>query len=68
MPQERETPEHTDLPEPEQALAGAAERTPDHAPTDQDDREVLLDEPEQPVPPIDDEDRDPAARQPGDGI
>lgn len=68
MPHDRETPDQTDLPEPEQVLAGSADQNPDHEPTDQDDREVLLDEPEQPVPPVDEDDRDPADRPPGDGI
>ena len=49
-----------DRPEPEEALSGSAERTPDHEPTDMDDREVPLDDPEQPEPPVDEEDRDAA--------
>ena len=68
MPTERESQAPYDQPEPEEALAGTAARTPDHPPSPQDDREVPLDDPEQTVPPIDDEDRDPAGRQPGDGI
>lgn len=47
-----------DLPEPDEALSGGAERTPDHAPSDEDDREVVLDDPTLPEVTIDDDDRD----------
>jgi hypothetical protein len=49
-----------DRPEPEEALSGSGARTPDHEPTDQDDREVPLDDPALPDVPIDDDDRDTA--------
>ena len=48
-----------DHPEPDDVLSGSAARTPDHDPSDSDDRIVELDEPESTEPPIDDEDRDP---------
>lgn len=53
--------DRTDLPEPDDTLSSTGAATPDHEPSDGDDREVLLDEPEQPDPPVDDADRDPAA-------
>ncbi len=49
-----------DRPEPDEALSGTAARTPDHEPTDHDNREVPLDDPALPEPTIDDDDRDPA--------
>jgi hypothetical protein len=55
-----EEPEHTDQPEPEDALTRSAARTRDHDPEDADDRVVELDEPDSPDPPVDDDDRDPA--------
>ncbi|HMJ35002.1 MAG TPA: hypothetical protein VK501_13905 [Baekduia sp.] len=50
----RDVPD-VDRPEPEEALSGAAERTPDHEPTDLDDREVQLDDPAEPEAPLDDD-------------
>jgi hypothetical protein len=47
-----------DRPEPEEVLTGV--RSPDHEPTDQDDREVPLDDPQEPEVPVDD-DGEPAA-------
>jgi hypothetical protein len=47
-----------DRPEPEEALSGTGARTPDHEPTDQDDREVPLDDPALPDVPLDDDDSD----------
>jgi hypothetical protein len=47
-------PEQTDIPEPERALTGSADRTADHDPGDEDDREVLLDDPNEPEAPVDD--------------
>ncbi|HYZ27528.1 MAG TPA: hypothetical protein VE570_00615 [Thermoleophilaceae bacterium] len=58
--QNRSAPESADRPDPETALGGSAARTPDHEPSDSDDRVVELDEPEATDPPVDDEDRDPA--------
>jgi hypothetical protein len=59
--------EHTpdvDQPEPEDVLSGAPARRPEHEFADEDDREVPLDDPSQPDPPIDDDDRDPAGPPP----
>jgi hypothetical protein len=53
-----------DRPEPEEALSGTAARSPDHEPTDQDDREVPLDDPEEHDGPVDDAAGEPVA---GDG-
>jgi hypothetical protein len=52
-----ERPETTDRPEPDETLTGTAARTPDHEPTDSDDRIVELDDPESVDPPVDDDDR-----------
>jgi hypothetical protein len=54
-----------DQPEPEEALSGSVERTPDHDPTDMDDRDVPLDDPDRPDPPVDEDDRDTDAPEPG---
>jgi hypothetical protein len=56
------TPEsqgETDRPEPEDALTGAADRTPDHDPADDDDRDVPLDDPAEPDAPVDDDSSQP---------
>jgi hypothetical protein len=53
-----------DRPEPDEALAGTGVRTPDHEPSDRDDREVELDDPALVDPPVDEEDRDPDHREP----
>ena len=45
-----------DLPEPEEVLS-------EEEPHGTDDVEVILDEPDSPEPPIDDEDRDPDLRE-----
>jgi len=58
-----EHPETVDQPEPETALEEGAD--PERA--DADERPVTLDDPAAPEPPIDDDDRDPARRDPGDG-
>ena len=42
-----------------------ATEDPDHRPSDADDRPVELTDPARPDPPVDDEDRDPARREPG---
>jgi hypothetical protein len=55
--------EAVDQPEPEDVLPTTPRPAADHEPTDAEDRPVELDEPEQPEPPIDDEDRDPARRE-----
>jgi hypothetical protein len=55
-----ERPDSVDRPEPDEALAGSGARTPDHEPSDSDDRVVELDEPETTDAPVDDADRDPA--------
>ena len=47
-----EAPEPTD---PEDVLTGADHRDDDHVPADGDDREVVLDEPDGPAPPPDDD-------------
>jgi hypothetical protein len=47
-----------DLPEPEDVLSGDAVHTRDHEPSDLDDREVPLDDPDEPDPPLDDRDLD----------
>ena len=54
--------EATDQPEPEEAIPERPLTTPDHPVADSDDRQVELDEPDQPDPPVDDADRDPAKR------
>jgi hypothetical protein len=52
--------QETDRPEPDEALSGAAERTPDHDPADLDDRDVVLDDPAEHDAPVDeDPDRPP---------
>jgi hypothetical protein len=60
MSEHRET---VDQPEPEDALE--EDRDPEQA--DSEERPVDLDDPGRPDPPIDEEDRDPARRDPGDG-
>jgi len=55
--------EGVDQPEPEEVLSGGGERTPDHEPSDLDDREVILDDPEDLEPPVDEEDRDPDSEE-----
>jgi hypothetical protein len=45
--------------EPDDVLTGSGAKTPDHEPSDSDDRIVELDEPSSPDPPVDDKDRDP---------
>jgi hypothetical protein len=50
-----------DRPEPEEALSGTPARSADHEPTDQDDREVQLDDPEEHDVPVDDVDVEPSA-------
>lgn len=47
-----EAPEPTD---PEDVLTGADHRDDDHEPADGDDREVALDDPEGPGPPVEDD-------------
>ena len=44
-----------DRPEPDEALSQTAARPRDHAPTDEDDREVVLDDPTLPDVPIEDD-------------
>jgi hypothetical protein len=56
-----ERPETTDRPEPDETLTGSAARTPDHEPSDSDDRIVELDDPESPDQPVDDNNQDPGA-------
>ena len=46
-----------DRPEPDEALTETAARKRDHEPTDQDDRELLLDDPALPEIAIDDDER-----------
>jgi hypothetical protein len=55
MPDTTEVPRGPDDPEPEEALTGAAARDRDHEPADGDDREVLLDDPDLPAVPVDDD-------------
>jgi hypothetical protein len=50
-----------DRPEPEEALSGTPAHRPDHEPTDQDDREVELDDPEEHDVPVDDVGVEPSA-------
>jgi hypothetical protein len=59
----RERQPGVDRPEPDEALTGTAARTPDHEPSDLDDRPVELDDPASTEPPIDDDDRDPGGRE-----
>jgi hypothetical protein len=59
-----ERPETTDQPEPDEVLDdSAAIQTPDHEPSDSDDRGVDLDDPDSYDAPVDDDDRDPARRE-----
>jgi hypothetical protein len=60
-----ESPESADRPEPDDALAGSAAKTPDHDPTDSDDRVVERDDPRVLDAPVDDTDRDPG-KDPGE--
>jgi hypothetical protein len=55
MAEHRSDVPDVDRPEPEEALSGTAARTPDHEPTDLDDREVQLDDPEERDVPVDDD-------------
>lgn len=48
--------EGVDRPEPDEALSEPVARKRDHEPTDQDDRELLLDDPALPEIAIDDDD------------
>ncbi len=50
----------TDQPEPEDAIPERPLTTPDHPAADADDRQVELHEPDNPDPPVDDDDRDPS--------
>jgi hypothetical protein len=50
-----ERPDQVDQPEPEEALSDTGQGLPDHEPDDGDDREVLLDDPEDPESPLDEE-------------
>jgi hypothetical protein len=59
----REDQPGVDRPEPDEALAGTGARTPDHKPSDHDDRAVELDDPASIEPPIDDDDRDPGGSE-----
>jgi hypothetical protein len=49
-----------DMPEPEEVLSGAPPAEIGLRPTDADVREVDLDDPTEPVPPVVDDDQDPA--------
>ena len=48
---------NVDQPEPDSAIPERPLATPDHTPTDHDDRTVPLDDPERPTPPVDESDR-----------
>lgn len=56
MSSKQSNPEGVDRPEPGEALAEPTARKRDHEPTDQDDRELLLDDPALPEIAIDDDD------------
>lgn len=55
MSREQSKLAHVDRPEPEEELSGPAARTRDYEPTDHDDRELLLDDPDLPAVAIDDD-------------
>ena len=58
MPPDRSKLARVDRPEPDEVLSGAAARaSSDHEPTDEDDREVVLDDPTLPDVPIEDDER-----------
>lgn len=55
MPPDRSKLAGVDQPEPNEALSQTAARPRDHEPTDEDDREVVLDDPTLPDVPIEDD-------------
>lgn len=59
MSPQRSKLESVDRPEPDEALSGIAARTRDHEPRDEDDREVVLDDPTLPEIAIEEDRREP---------
>ncbi|MDP1848351.1 MAG: hypothetical protein Q8K79_11225 [Solirubrobacteraceae bacterium] len=64
MSPEPRTPGSADPPEPDEVLANHPARRHDHEPSDEDDREVILDDPALAEVAIEDDDAPP---RPGDG-
>ena len=61
MSPEHRTPGSVDPPEPEEVLARHPPRRHDHEPSDEDDREVLLDDPALPEIAVEDDPASPRA-------